>query len=84
MRGFYGKLLRVNLSGQDYRVEDIPAEILERFLGGKGLGSYLLFKNVRPETDPLSPDNCLIFTTGPACDTPLLGASRYGVYSKSP
>ncbi|WP_369689042.1 aldehyde ferredoxin oxidoreductase family protein [Carboxydothermus islandicus] len=53
-------------------------------IGGKGLGSYLLLNNVAPGIDPLSPDNKLIFTAGPAAGTGMLGSSRYGVFSKSP
>ncbi len=84
MKGLYKKLLRINVTDQSHAVEEIPESVLKRFLGGKGLGSYLLLTNVSGKCDPLGPDNKLIFVTGPACDTGLLGASRYGVYSKSP
>jgi len=53
-------------------------------LGGRGLGCYLLWKNLKPGVDPLSPENVIIFTTGPATATSMVGTSRYGVYSKSP
>lgn len=84
MKGFYGKLLRINLSEKSYMVEEIPAEVLKKYLGGKGLGSYLLLNNVPAGTDPLGPDNKLIFTTGSAAGTIVPGASRYGIYSRSP
>lgn len=84
MKGFYGKLLRIDLTRREYAVETIPDEILGRYLGGKGLGSHLLLENVAPGTDPLSPENKIIFTTGAATDTIMPGGSRYGVYSKSP
>lgn len=84
MKGFYGKLLRINLADKSYAVEDIPEQVLKSFLGGKGLGSYLLLNNVPAGTDPLSPDNKLIFTTGSATGTTVPGSSRYGIYSKSP
>ncbi|MEW6276928.1 MAG: aldehyde ferredoxin oxidoreductase family protein, partial [Bacillota bacterium] len=84
MKGFHGKLLRIDLNSQAFREEIIPEEILKRYLGGKGLGSYLLFKNVAPGTDPLSQENKLIFAVGPATGTRMPGASRHGIYGKSP
>ncbi|HBX23461.1 MAG TPA: aldehyde ferredoxin oxidoreductase [Desulfotomaculum sp.] len=84
MKGFYGKLLRVDLTGKTYAVEEIPEQVLRQYLGGKGLGSYLLLENVGPGVDPLGPENKLIFTTGAATDTVMVGSSRYGVYSRSP
>lgn len=84
MKGFYGKLLRVDLTSRRYVVEEIPEDVLRQYLGGKGLGSHLLLKNVGAGVDPLGPDNKLIFTTGAATDTAMVGSSRYGVYSRSP
>ncbi|MCL6561185.1 MAG: aldehyde:ferredoxin oxidoreductase, partial [Firmicutes bacterium] len=84
MKGFYGKLLRVDLGSQTFQEEPVPQEVLKRYLGGKGLGSYLLLKNVAAGIDPLSPENKLIFVAGPATGTRVPGSSRYGVYSKSP
>lgn len=62
----------------------LEEEIFLDYLGGKGLGSYLLLKMLPPGVDPLSAENLLIFTTGPATDSPLAPASRFGVFSKSP
>jgi aldehyde:ferredoxin oxidoreductase len=84
LNGFYGQLLRIELEGQTAREEPIPAEILRRYLGGKGLGSYLLLKNVARKADPMSKENKLIFTVGPATGTRMPGSSRHGIYSKSP
>lgn len=84
MIGFYKKLLRINLTNKSSVSEDIDEEVLRRYLGGKGLGSYLLLENVKPGVDPLSEDNKLIFVAGPASGTGMWGSSRYGVYAKSP
>ena len=83
MKGFFGKLLRINLTTRSYIVEEIPNEIFKTYLGGKGLGSYLLLENVKPGIDPLSEENKLIFVVGPATGTGMWGSSRYGVYSLS-
>lgn len=84
MFGFYGKLLRVNLTTKETSVEEISPEIFKSYLGGKGLGSYLLLQNVSPGTDPFSPDNKIIFATGNATGTNMWGSSRYGVFTRSP
>lgn len=84
MPGMFGKLLLINLTDSNITEQKIDDAVLKQFLGGKGLGSHLLLKMLPPGTDPLSPQNKLIFTTGPATDTVLAPASRYGVFSKSP
>jgi len=84
MKGFFNRLLRVDLSKQTSAIEPIPESILRSYWGGKGLGSYLLLKENPPHIDPFSPQNRLIFTMGPLADTPFYGSSRYAVFTKSP
>jgi aldehyde:ferredoxin oxidoreductase len=84
MKGFFNRLLRIDLSTNKATVEPIPDSILQSYLGGKGLGSYLLLKENPPRIDPFSPQNRLIFTLGPLADTPFYGSSRYAVFTKSP
>jgi aldehyde:ferredoxin oxidoreductase len=84
MKGFFNRLLRIDLSRQKTTIEPIPESILRSYLGGKGLGSYLLFKENPPHVNPFSPRNRLIFTLGPLADTPFYGSSRYAVFTKSP
>ena len=84
MKGFINQLLRINLSKQKYTVEALPESILRSYLGGKGLGSYLLLEENPPHVDPFSPENRVIITLGPLADTPFYGSSRYAVFTKSP
>ncbi len=84
MKGFFNRLLRINLSKKKTGVEPIPDSILRTTLGGKGLGSFLLLKENPRRIDPFSPENRLIFTLGPLADTPFFGSSRYAVFTKSP
>ena len=84
MKGFFNQLVRIDLSKQKITVEPIPELIFRSYLGGKGLGSYLLLKENPPLVDPFSPQNRLIFTLGPLADTPFYGSSRYAVFTKSP
>src|SRR5512139_3212283 len=84
MKGFFNRLLRIDLSKQKSTVEPVPESILRSYLGGKGLGSYLLLRENPPRIDPFSPQNRLIITTAPLADTPFYGSSRYAVFTKSP
>jgi aldehyde:ferredoxin oxidoreductase len=84
MKGTFGKLLRIDLEAGKSRSEEIPDRVFEQYLGGKGLGAYLLGRLNPPGVDPLSPDNRLILTTGPACGFPIWGANRYAAFTKSP
>jgi len=84
MYGFYGRILKINLSEKTYRIETVEDKILETYLGGKGLASYLLYTLNPAGVDPLAPENCLIFATGSAAGSSVWGSSRYGVFTKSP
>ena len=84
MKGFFNQLLRIDLSKENVSVEPIPESILRSYLGGKGLGSYLLVRENPPRIDPFASQNHLIFTLGPLADTPFYGSSRYAVFTKSP
>lgn len=84
MYGFYGRILIVDLTHLAFSVESADEEVFRGFLGGKGLSSCLLAKLNPPEVDPFSPDNHLIFATGPVCGSLVWGSSRYGVFTKSP
>ena len=84
MKGFFNKLLRIDLKEKQYAAEPIPDSILKQTLGGKGLGTYLLLENNPEGIDPLSPENCFIIALGPVSDTRIPGSSRYGIFTKSP
>lgn len=84
MNGFYGRILKVDLTLKAFQIEVPGVDIYRKYLGGKGLASYLLYENNPPGVDPLAPENCLIFATGPFSGSRIWGSCRYGVYSKSP
>ena len=84
MKGFFNRLLRINLRNRSYSVEEIPDSVLENTLGGKGLGAYLLLENNRKCVDPLSSENNFIISLGPVSGTTIPGSSRYGIFTKSP
>jgi aldehyde:ferredoxin oxidoreductase len=85
MYAYAGKILRVNLTTGKVSTEPLSEEMAKSYIGGIGLGIRLLMDNSKPGTDPFSPDNPIIFTTGPLSGTmgPTAG-NGYAVVSKSP
>jgi len=83
-RGYMGKILHVNLTNKSHRVEQMDEKIARLLLGGKGLGTWLLYKLTEKGTDPLSPNNPLIFATGPLTGTIAPTSSKFCVVTKSP
>ena len=77
-------LLEIDLSSEKSKLVKIPLEIVKYFIGGKGLGAYLLYKYLEPGTDPLSPENILMFLTGPLTGTHYPTSGRMVVVTKSP
>jgi aldehyde:ferredoxin oxidoreductase len=84
MKGFFNKILRINLSKQSFIYEEISDEMLSTTLGGKGLGTYLLLKDNPQGVAPFAPENIFVIVPGPVTGTKLWSQSRFGVYSKSP
>ncbi len=82
--GYTGKVLRVDLTNEKISTEALNREWAKQFIGGKGLGARYLFDELKPGTDPLSPDNVLMIWTGPAVGTFVPLTSRYVVVTKSP
>ncbi|CAG0999654.1 partial putative oxidoreductase YdhV, partial [Burkholderiales bacterium] len=79
-----GYNLEVDLSqGTVKRVRTDPA-LTELHLGGQGTAARILWDRVPPGTDPLSPENLLIFSTGLLHGTPVPGANRTSVSTFSP
>jgi aldehyde:ferredoxin oxidoreductase len=84
MHGFYNQILKIDLSKKKFSIETISDEIPKSLLGGKGLCAHLLSSLNPPGVDPLSPENCLIFATGPSAGSTIWGSCRFGVFTKSP
>jgi len=78
------QLLKIDLSNRSSEIEDIPKEIIRKYIGGRGLGAYLLYQSVPPKADPLGDENHLIFTAGPASGSGLYYSSKVNVNTKSP
>ncbi len=81
--GYAGKILRVNLSNKQI-TETSTSDHADRFIGGRGLAAKIYWDEVPPETGAFDEENRLIFALGPMAGVSPLGASRWGVFGKSP
>jgi aldehyde:ferredoxin oxidoreductase len=84
MDGYSGTSLRIDLTSGQVKRESIPDEDLVTYIGGKGLGTKTLYKELESGIDPLSPKNKLILTVGPFTATIIPTVSRHGLFFKSP
>ncbi len=82
MGGWTGTLLRVDLTNGKSTIEEIPEDWLHEYIGGRGLADRYLYEEMDPSVDALSPDNKLIFATGPLTGTPVPCGARYMVVTK--
>ncbi|MFH2113437.1 MAG: aldehyde ferredoxin oxidoreductase family protein [Spirochaetota bacterium] len=80
----FHKLLRIDLGKRTFHSEDIPSRLEKMFLGGKGLATAYLVKELQQGIDPLGPLNKFIITAGPLTGTIAPGAGRFEIVTKSP
>jgi aldehyde:ferredoxin oxidoreductase len=80
-----GRILQVDLSTGKSETESLREEVAKKYIGGIGLGMRLFLDNSKPGTEPFSPENPLILTTGPLTGTmtPTAG-NGIAFVSKSP
>ena len=79
-----GKILRVNLTEGTVRSEPLNMEWARQYIGSRGLGSKYLISEIDPKVDPLSPENKIIWATGPLTGTMAATGGRYTVITKGP
>jgi aldehyde:ferredoxin oxidoreductase len=84
MNGWHNRILRVDLTNQKTSVEDVSSQMAKDYIGGRGWAIRYLYDEVDPQVEPLSPENKLIFATGPLTATPAPTGNRYMVVTKSP
>jgi aldehyde:ferredoxin oxidoreductase len=84
MNGYAEKILYADLTREQTMEEPFPEEWRRAYIGGRGLGVRILDDLMSPGSDPLGPDNVLVFATGPVAGSGLPLGSRYDVVTKSP
>ncbi len=84
MKGYMGKILRVDLTKGRVEAEKLDENLAKQSIGGSGLATKILSDETGAETDPLGPENRLIFMTGPFAATPVITSGRHHMVTKSP
>ncbi|MBI1383288.1 MAG: aldehyde ferredoxin oxidoreductase [Rhizobiales bacterium] len=84
MSGYQNKVLRVDLTKGKVWSEPLNEEWREDYMGERGLATKYLYEMMDPKTDPMSPENVLIFATGPLTGTMASTSGRYAVVTKGP
>nr|MDO8061912.1 aldehyde ferredoxin oxidoreductase C-terminal domain-containing protein [Candidatus Freyrarchaeum guaymaensis] len=85
MRGYAGRLLRIDLDTWNIKEERVREEVLRDYIGGRGLAAKILWDELGgrwEEVDPLGPENLLLFLTGPL--TGFFPGAKICVSGKSP
>ncbi len=82
--GFFGKILRVNLSDGSIATSTLPEDFATDYLGGRGIGARILYQENPPHVDAFSSDNRLIFFTGPMMGTTAPCCVKFSLVTKSP
>ncbi len=84
-KGYTDKVLYVNVGTKEVKQKDVPADVKEKFIGGKGYGLRLLWDAVTPNTKWNDPENEIVISGGPICGvTQYSGSGKSLVVSLSP
>ncbi len=84
MYGYHGKILHINLTNRKTWTEEKPESWYKLYIGGVSMASRLLWENIEPGCDPLSPGNPICVANGIFAGTPVPVGGKYGLASKSP
>ncbi|MFX1369661.1 MAG: aldehyde ferredoxin oxidoreductase family protein, partial [Promethearchaeota archaeon] len=84
MKGWKGKILWIDLSSKNFTEERLDQEVYKQFIGGKGLGAFLLYRELKAGVDPLSPENIILFLSGPLQGLRGPSVARWTLVTKSP
>ncbi len=84
IKNYTSQLLRVNLTDHKIQKEEISRSLILEFLGGRGLGAKILFDELKPSTEPLSPENKVLILAGPLVGTQAPWCVKYAAVTRSP
>jgi aldehyde:ferredoxin oxidoreductase len=82
--GYFGRALVVDLDTGTGHELPLPEDVLRGYIGGAGLGTWLLDHLLPPGTDALAPEAVLAFVFSPLVGTPLTTSAKFAVVAKSP
>jgi len=82
--GYFGRALIVDAGTGTSEVLELPDRILRAYIGGAGLGAWLMHRLGAAETDPLAPGAPLAYVFSPLVGTPLTTSAKFAVVARSP
>jgi aldehyde:ferredoxin oxidoreductase len=82
--GYCGSYLRADLSAPRFERIVLPEDVLRRFVGGSGLGTWLLARESPAGVEPFAPEAALVIALSPLVGTPLTTSAKFAVVAKSP
>jgi aldehyde:ferredoxin oxidoreductase len=82
--GYFGRALVVDADAGSSQILELPGDLLRAYIGGAGLGAWLLHRLAPPRVDPLSPQAPLAYVFSPLVGTPLTTSAKFAVVAKSP
>jgi aldehyde:ferredoxin oxidoreductase len=84
MNCLMGKMLYVDLTSGITEVRETPKEWVDLYSGQKGLASRVLMDEITPDTDPFSPDNCIVLAASIMAGTIVSCTAKLAMATKSP
>ncbi|MFX1485700.1 MAG: aldehyde ferredoxin oxidoreductase family protein [Promethearchaeota archaeon] len=83
--GYWGKILRIDLTNEKITHQTLKDEMARNYIGGVGLATRILYDEIPKDTNPLGPDNVFVFAVGPyQGGSAILGSGRFAACAKSP
>lgn len=82
--GYWGKVLRVDLTNEKITIQQFSPEDARKWIGGVGLAAKIIYDEVPADADPLGPKNAFVFAVGPYQGTGILGSGRFAACARSP
>jgi aldehyde:ferredoxin oxidoreductase len=82
--GLFGRALVVDLADATGEALPLPDDVLRAYVGGAGLGAWLMHELAPVGVDPLGPEAPLAFCFSPLVGTPLTTSAKFAVVAKSP
>jgi aldehyde:ferredoxin oxidoreductase len=84
MEGVHGRYLRLDPRPGRTGLVPLDTSVLRSFLGGVGLGTWIVAHETPPGTDPLAPESALVFALSPLVGSPLTTSAKFAVVALSP
>ena len=82
--GYHGRYLRIDLTTREVRAVPIAEDVLRRFIGGSGLGTWLLLQETADGLDAFAAEAPLAFVFSPLVGSSLTTSAKFAVLAKSP